>query len=69
MIGPKYLGDGVYVRDDINYHQLILTTGNHLENEATNVIYLEEEVLQSLLEYINNLKSDAPGGGRGDKKA
>lgn len=49
---PQYLGDGVYIQRN-EYNQLVLTTGNHEVALASNVIYLEPEVVLALLHYIN----------------
>jgi hypothetical protein len=48
----QYLGDGVYVAMDESRDMLVLTTENGIE--ATNVIYLEEEVVAALLQYIRS---------------
>lgn len=49
MNEKQYLGDGVYV--EINkFDQIILTTENGYE--ATNTIYLEWSVWDSLMKYI-----------------
>lgn len=47
-----YLGDGVYADHD-GYH-IILTTENGIE--TTNTIYLDSQVLNSLLKLIEALK-------------
>ncbi len=49
-----YLGDSVYC--NFNGYQIVLTTENGAE--ASNTIYLEGEVIASLLEYIERLKKD-----------
>lgn len=49
----KYLGDGVYVRWD-GYH-IILTTENGIEVE--NTIFLDRRVMQSLINYNEDLIS------------
>jgi hypothetical protein len=46
----QYLGDGVYVAMDESRDMLVLTTENGIE--ATNVIYLEEQVRDALVRYI-----------------
>ena len=53
-IKPTYLGDGVYIRSD--GHFVILTTGHDEEHHATNIIYLEPEVLSKLLTLLNQPK-------------
>ena len=47
-----YLGDGVYV--DVENGMLKLTTEDGIT--ATNTVYLEEEVLENLLTYVEKLK-------------
>lgn len=47
-----FLGDGVYAQHD--GYSLILTTENGVE--ATNTIYLEPSVINSLENYLKNLK-------------
>jgi hypothetical protein len=47
-----YLGDGVYITtdDSISDNDFILSTENGME--TTNEIYLEREVAQNLIEFI-----------------
>lgn len=47
-----YLGDGAYAEFD--GFGIILTTENGIC--ITNTIYLESEVLQALIEFVNRLK-------------
>lgn len=49
----EYLGDGVYadVRDDF---QLVLTTENGVD--VTNTIYLEPDVWDSLVSYVERVR-------------
>lgn len=54
-MNKQYLGDGVYV--DIEHGMIKLTTENGIE--ATNTIYLEDSVLNNLLEYIGRSKQEA----------
>lgn len=53
MENPIYLGDGVYARYE-NYY-VILTTVSHDEADATNIIYLEAEVLDNLNRWLKRL--------------
>ncbi len=54
----EYLGDAVYARiDPEGFHPLTLMTGNHQIELATNVIYLEAEVVEALLRHILPEKS------------
>lgn len=46
----RYLGDGVYVTY-LGY-AFVLTTGTHVEAEASNVIVLEDDVQRKLLEAM-----------------
>ena len=56
MPNKSYLGDAVYAEWDENDYHLILTTedGTHV----TNRIYLEPEVIEKLIKYINRRKND-----------
>ena len=47
-MSKQYLGDGVYA--DMENGMIKLTTENGIE--ATNTIYLEEEVYEALLNYV-----------------
>lgn len=55
MDKKEYLGDGVYVV--VEDGSLVLTTENGIE--ATNTIYLEKVVIQSLLNYINIIENQS----------
>lgn len=46
-----YLGDGVYVKLD-EYGGIILTTGSHKEEEASNTIFLGPDEISMLLKYL-----------------
>ncbi len=46
----EYLGDGVYIAMDESHQMLVLTTENWID--VTNVIYLENDVLQAFLSYV-----------------
>ena len=53
MINKKvYLGDAVYVRFD--GESLILTTENGIEE--TNIIFLDNSVLDTFIQYLKKLK-------------
>jgi hypothetical protein len=65
-----YLGDGVYVKLSPS-GMIVLTTENGIE--TTNTVFLEPEVWQLLLQWVNRLSqkpahdSPSPGGeGRGE---
>ena len=49
----RYLGDGVYV--DFDGYHIVLTTCNGLSD--TNKIYLDSQVTEALIKYIEGLKS------------
>jgi hypothetical protein len=51
---PRYLGDGVYAKSDDQY--IWLTTGSHLDEEATNRIALEPEVFEALAAYQRDVQ-------------
>ncbi len=55
MIKPEYLGDGVYAtaKED---GSIMLTTGDHNQLEADNVIFLEPEGFASLDRYRVRMK-------------
>jgi hypothetical protein len=50
----RYIGDGVYIRDD--GYQLVLTTGHHLEAEADNIVCLEDECVDGLLRFLEHAR-------------
>jgi hypothetical protein len=54
---PVHLGDGVYVA--IECGRARLTTGSHLEAEATNTIFLEPEVIHALEIFLQRWKEEA----------
>lgn len=53
MEASQYIGDAVYCHFD--GYNLVLTTGSHDINNATNVIALEPCVMQKLIEYHKRL--------------
>lgn len=56
---PQYLGDSVYAQiADDGYHVLI-TTGSHKLAESSDQIYLDSEVSEALVNYINNARERA----------
>lgn len=56
MANKRYIGDGVYAEwDDAWLDQLILYTDNGIA--ITNKIYLEPEVIENLLRYLQAKKS------------
>jgi len=48
----QYLGDAVYVSDELNPGHITLTTGSHRAEEAINIIHLEPKVFNSLVEFL-----------------
>jgi hypothetical protein len=52
----QYLGDSVYV--DWDGQMLCLTTWNGYPDDPRNKIYLEPEVYESLLRYVERLKEN-----------
>jgi hypothetical protein len=48
-----YLGDGVYADLD-DFGSIILTVENGID--ITNTIYLEDEVIEVLLNFVNNIR-------------
>ena len=50
----EYIGDAVYMKSDGN--SIILRTSSHEDDEYTNEIYLEPEVMESLLSLYEKLK-------------
>jgi hypothetical protein len=61
MAHTRYLGDGLYA-DFNDGHQIVLTTGSHKLEEAVNIIYLEPEVYQALVEWMDVIQQEAIGG-------
>jgi hypothetical protein len=57
MIGPQYLGDGVYATAEED-GSLVLTTGTHVYQEAGNIIILEPEVLTFLDQYRKRAREE-----------
>lgn len=53
----QYIGDGAYV--DFDGWNIILTT--EIGIRTTNVIFLEPQVVESLLRYIERLKEEVSG--------
>jgi hypothetical protein len=49
---PTYLGDGTYASPGRFDGEVILTTGHHERDLATNVIYLDPEVLAQLQAWL-----------------
>jgi hypothetical protein len=56
-MAKEYIGDAVYV--DWDGHALLLTTEDGIR--ATNVIYLEPEVLDALGDYIRRMREVVRG--------
>ena len=57
MIGPQYLGDGVYATAEED-GSIMLTTGHHEQLEAGDVIFLEPRVLASLDQYRKRAREE-----------
>lgn len=60
VTSKRYLGDAVYV--DFDGYSVVLTTEDGIR--STNTIYLESGVMQSLLEYFQDLKAKMEGLGK-----
>ncbi len=56
----RYLGDGVYADVDDACGSIVLTTEDGIR--ATNTIYLEPEVIASLLRYIGDVTTAMAAG-------
>ena len=58
LTNREYLGDAVYACQDEDAVEgyLILYTSNGIED--TNMIYLEPEVVEKLLKYINKVQNE-----------
>lgn len=54
----RYLGDGVYIKDDNT--TLVMTTGAHYGSGqvVTNTIFLEPEVVHNLYRYLREYFKD-----------
>jgi hypothetical protein len=50
--GKRYLGDGVYA--DFDGFHVVLTT-EHGESRPNNIIYLEPDVIEQLMQYLQLL--------------
>lgn len=48
----EYLGDGVYISDELNPGHLSLTTGSHRPEEADNIIHLEPDVIRAFNKFV-----------------
>ena len=53
-VPPDHLGDGVYATD--TGHSLVLTTGDHREGWANNVVHIDPHTLAALERYIARMK-------------
>ncbi len=53
-----YIGDSVYAAFD--GYSIILTTENGYPDDPRNVIYMEPEVYQCLLLFVESLKAKEP---------
>lgn len=49
-----YLGDGLYAIRTAD--EVILTTGHHDPEKAENIIYLDIQVIQSLIKFLQKRK-------------
>lgn len=49
----RYIGDSVYITHDEKH--FILTTENGYSYSAANKIFLEPEVMDALIEYVNEV--------------
>lgn len=54
--GKTYLGDSVYVEVDRN-GSYVLTTENGLPDDPSNKIYLEPEVYDMLVKYVETVQA------------
>jgi len=52
----EYIGDGVYANPDVGGVEL--TTENGLEGDPSNTIYLEWEVLETLITLYKKMKGE-----------
>lgn len=50
----KYLGDGVYA--EYSVHEIILRTGDHRDGYCDNKIYLDEEIWEGLIKFIEEVR-------------
>ena len=62
MAHTQYLGDAVYADFD-ETHCIVLTTGSHRLEDASNRIVLEPEVYRALVEWFDRIQQEAIGGG------
>jgi hypothetical protein len=54
----EYLGDGVYV--DYDGYQIVLTANDRASGCPTDEVYLDPDVLNAFLRYINRLREMKP---------
>ena len=47
-----YLGDGAYV-SRFKDGQVMITTGNHIEKYATNKVFLDDDAITKLTEFLS----------------
>lgn len=52
----QYLGDSVYISDEVNPGHITLTTDNSGLGEPSNVIHLDPEVINSLFHFLDARK-------------
>jgi hypothetical protein len=51
---PAYLGDGIYIQPnarDTSNTELVLSSGSYILHQATEVIYMDEEMIVKLKNY------------------
>ncbi len=54
MIPKRYIGDAVYV--DHDGFAVVITTESGIDEEATNIVYMEPSVLKQFEAYLADLK-------------
>lgn len=57
MKTQEYLGDGLYVQFD-GYQLKLTTQAEYVDGWEGNAVYLDEEVWENLVKFVERLKED-----------
>jgi hypothetical protein len=64
-MNKRYIGDSVYVYSD--GYGIILMTENGLPTDPSNTIYLDPQVYQALVQYVEDQTKQPQAGGGNDE--
>jgi hypothetical protein len=56
----RYLGDGVFIRPSLHDLDVLTLTTEDGMHEPTNTIFLDNNVLDSLIQYITEWRAEDP---------